>query len=1127
MKEYTQKQISTFLIDVLGEKNSTVAFPHAYMRFFGYVTCVIITIMIGVIAFGELPTKELGYISILTLALIATFLLKPKLRAKKSHSLSQLDFWVSMIFIFLTILVGIRLASIHLMEYFEWFDYLTYSVAIALILEGGRRVEGRNKPLLYLVIGFIFFYIFFGDIQLAFDVDKGIFSENGVYGNALVTIVDIVYAIIIFSLSFRLVRINLLFNHLAFVITHGRRSGASAGLYAIWASTLYGSINSESRNNIKATGEHTIPVMKRAGYSSEFAASVEVAISGVGQIIPPIMGTAAFAIIVISSFSYFDIYWAFVIPTLLFMFSLAVAVILEARSLSLKPSTLQYTNEIKKQEEEFTIGDNKKHYLRGIVFFIGLIVFFFSTWLYDFSLAECALLSTCTVVILYIISPLLNKVWPSLFPRLKINRKRLGRIIFDTGKDGIDIVIYCAVIGIILFIFQQMNLEKWILEKWILDIFSWPLPLCLQKLTILFIFASITIFLGLFLPTLVVFFILASVTISTFQLVQISELQTYLFIFYYSVLAGITSPQAPLLTKATELFQDLYKKELDKKKLHKISLKLSFALFILPFAWIYHPEIIMKADVDYFFSYRIIETIYITFAILLAILAISVAIFGLFRREENSLSVMERSGLFVGAIFIILSLNFWMILCGIILILFILISDDWQARHNSILIPAFSFVWLMINPKNIPTSVYFTFTSLILIYTIFFTTTGFIYDLNKHVDPWLKNRFHFTLEVDDCKTTTDELKGVLLQETGKNIQTVCTKFYELNISKLYPGEFRLSTNLKTVEFNEKYFRLLPDLKKILQEFYAENIEGDLATCFEERQLEEDLDLNKLSLKECNIFDETPLPLIYLGSNIADYDELNVSVGTIISLHDTIFSNESNGIEKEISIDYKSKFVVKSVFQTRFPDLDELVIVPEGTLSKLFPEDFKNLLIVKIQSLETINELTTIINKMIERGDNNKLSNDFIIDSFINEEFWIIQNTFLNTIQAILIITFLICIFVLISGLSQLMEINKKLIVLMRLSGMRNGAIWMFIFLLFIISTTITCLAAFMLSYGINSLLVYYLFENISFTMNFSIGFNIWSITILTAILLSSILNRLHFSRDIARELDYGKYGHNV
>jgi hypothetical protein len=117
--------------------------------------------------------------------------------------------------------------------------------------------------------------------------------------------------------------------------------------------------------------------------------------------------------------------------------------------------------------------------------------------------------------------------------------------------------------------------------------------------------------------------------------------------------------------------------------------------------------------------------------------------------------------------------------------------------------------------------------------------------------------------------------------------------------------------------------------------------------------------------------------------------------------------------------------------------------------------------------------------------------------------------------------------VLISGLSQLMEINKKLIVLMRLSGMRNGAIWMFIFLLFIISTTITCLAAFMLSYGINSLLVYYLFENISFTMNFSIGFNIWSITILTAILLSSILNRLHFSRDIARELDYGKYGHNV
>ena len=304
--------------------------------------------MIVVIAFGGLPTKELGYITILTLALIANFCFKPRFKAGRINNLDKSDFWLSIGLIVLTILVGIRLISIHLMEYFEWFDYLTYIIGIGVILEGTRRVEGKSKILINILLiilcsYFIWNYLVFGSIQPFFNIENGIFSSSGIYGDALVTIVDFVYAVIFLSLAFHLIQIDKLLNYIAFKITHGRKSGASAGLFAIWASTLYGSISGEAQGNVDKTGEHTIPVMQRAGYSPEFAASVEATISGVGQIVPPIMGTIAFAIMVIGNFSYFDVYWGIITPAILFIFALGTAVFLEASLLNLQPSNLTYT----------------------------------------------------------------------------------------------------------------------------------------------------------------------------------------------------------------------------------------------------------------------------------------------------------------------------------------------------------------------------------------------------------------------------------------------------------------------------------------------------------------------------------------------------------------------------------------------------------------------------------------------------------------------------------------------------------------------------------------------------------------------------------------------------------------
>ncbi|MDM8566558.1 TRAP transporter large permease subunit [Candidatus Halobeggiatoa sp. HSG11] len=1108
--------VSKLLVDVLGEDKDKIEFPYSYMRFFGYITCAIITVMIVVIAFGGLPTKELGYIIILCLALIANFCFKPRFKAGKSYYLGKWDFSLSIGLIILTIVVGIRLV---LMESFEWFDYLTYIIGIGLILEGVRRVEGKKKTLFYLVIGVIFLYIVFSDIQSVFNIEKGIFSKKGIYGDALVTIVDFVYAIIIFSLAFSLVRVDKLLNRLAFKITHDRRSGASAGLYAIWASTLYGAISGEARGNVEETGKNTIPVMKRAGYSSEFAASIEATISGVGQIVPPIMGTIAFAIMVMGKFSYSNIFLATIIPAILFMISLIIAATLEAWKHNLKPLTLQYTNEIKQQELEF-VGEQKKSWLRSIISLFGFLIFFLTLWKSDFSLAGCALLATSFIVTSYIILPI-------LFPKLNFQVKLewLLKLIINSGKNGIDIVIYCVIIGIILFIFQQIDLSQFDLSQLIIHIFSWQLPLLLlvYKFIILLACTGIIIFLGMFLPTLVVFFLLASLMVPIFKFIEINELQTYLFVFYYSILAGITPPKARLLTKATELFASLYKENLDKEKLHKTSFRLSFVLFILPFAWIYHPEIIIQTNS--YFSYYIIETIYVIIAILLAIFAISVAKFGLFRREKGSLSPNECRILYIAAALIILFSEFWLMFLGVVIILTILIRDDLQAKENSILKTSLPLVWLMMKPKHIPTSVFLTFSTLILVYTAYFTTSGFIFNLHEQTEPWLKDRFHFTLEVDNCNNVdTNEIKQLFLQETGKQVTIACTRTTdEAIIARLYPGELKLHTNLRIIEFDSDYFNLVPKLKTSLKKLYQEYILGDLGSCFEKTgiKLEQvNFDLNKqLTSKECNIFDETELPLIYIGFNVADIT-LDASTGTIVALHNMIFPDETT---KENIFNLKQKFIVASVFETEFSDLDELIIVPKGYLAKIFPDTNTNIthqLIVKIENLNFAGEIDNIMKKII---NSNNIPNYLTeSNSIVDYEMWELQSEFLTTTRLILVVVFAICIFVLVSGISQLMENNKRLIVLMRLSGINNAARWMFIFTLSVISAFITCIIAFGLSYLLAEIFARF-WQDIASIIDLRIFFDVLGATILTTLLTTTVLSHMHFSRDVARELDYASY----
>lgn len=1086
-----QDYIIKFLTDLLDKKKAAKTFPQAYMQFFGLVLCAVIVVTIVVIAL-IFPKSTLGYTTVLILVLLANFLLKPRLMAKKfkppKTPLNNTDVLMSYFLIAATVLVGIHLLNLfQTLGQWEWVDKIIYWVAIVIILEGVRRLESRTQVFFFITWGFIIFYFLAqDDTHIFYDHDAGIFSTKGVYGEALATVVDVVYAFIFLSFAFHLIQINKLLNYFAFKITDGRRSGASSAKYAIWASTFYGAISGGPQDNVNETGKNTIPMMEPADYPAEFSASVVATAANVGQLVPPIMGIVAFLIVEISDFSYLEVMLAAIVPAFLFFFSLMVAVILEVKVLNLEPLNLHHTTEqITSQDSKI---DKIWHQLTALV--IGFLVLF-AMLIMEVSLARCALSASAVVVML-----------AYLLPSLRPNKRQLLGFIINSGKDGLNVALSCAAIGIILFVFKQTVAEQQITD-FLISLSNSPQWFWFWKLMILLVFATLPLALGMLLPTLAVFLIMVFMTVPVLKEIGIPELHAYLFVFYYSVLASITPPYAPLLDKAAKIV-----KIDNKKKLYQTTFRLSMVAFVLPLAWIYHPEMIF--DTTQFSLSNVTQTIYVALAFMLAIVAISAALFGVFR---SSLSTYQRLLLVISGILIALPYLYLMLL-GVIIASVILISNDWKYK-TSALRPTVDLVGLVIRPKNISFSLWLILASLTFVYIALFTTNGLVYYLNaQSVTPWLKERFHFTLSVEDCHLETSVLEK-FLRENGYESTVICSRFAELSVTKLSPGEVRLGTKVNAVEFDEAYFRQIPELKKSLRENYEQDVLSELGSCLEtvgDPLKKQHFNPNNLTTStDCY---QSPLPVVYIGSELVDL--LDAETGALVHLHDGVFVES---LPEDIQSNPNQHFVVASWFNTRFSDLDHLLIGPSQFLSKIFPEDegIEYKLIVKIHQLPSLEILETIL-ALLETDQLQEKLPYHIDISIIDHKIWKIQGLFLTGIQTISMVVLLICLLVLLSGMSQLLEKNRKLLALLRINGLQSEAQWIFVLSLSIIEATIPCVLAFILS-NVLSLFIAFFSEKItSYTINFSVFFTVFGITLVAAVLTTVILTKIYLLRDLAKEL---------
>ena len=207
--------------------------------------------------------------------------------------------------------------------------WLPGMVALLLMMEGIRKATGK---VIAALVGVMIIYGFLGD-HLPGVLEASVFpptktivylyaDHNGVPGLVLQIIVELVLAFIMFGKMMEVSGAMTFLNNLALGVMGHRRGGPAK--VAVVASSAFGSISGSTVANIMSTGIVTIPMMKKTGFQSRYAAAIEAVASNGGQIAPPVMGATAFIIAEFLEVPYADVVTAALLPAIIYFFILII-----------------------------------------------------------------------------------------------------------------------------------------------------------------------------------------------------------------------------------------------------------------------------------------------------------------------------------------------------------------------------------------------------------------------------------------------------------------------------------------------------------------------------------------------------------------------------------------------------------------------------------------------------------------------------------------------------------------------------------------------------------------------------------------------------------------------------------
>lgn len=446
-------------------------------------------------------------------------------------------------------------------------------VMIVVSLEALRRATGYTLPT--IAVAFIVYALVGSELPSRLSARPNDWEKltsylaldvNGILGLPLAVASTIVIAFLIFGQLLRLSGGARFFTELAMLTMGGFRGGPAK--IAVVGSGFFGSISGSAVANVVATGIITIPMIRRGGYPAHKAAAIEAVASTGGQLLPPVMGAAAFIMAEFLAVPYSDVVLAALAPGILYYIALFVQADLEAARLGIGP--------VPKAEIPPARG-----VLGGLYFLVPFVVLIVALFNFNQSPELSALMAGGTLLAL---------AWLFGYRGERISLRGVFEALSGAGMAALDIVLVCVAAGIVIGILGISGL-------------GFNLTLTLVQVgegslfLLLFLSAAVCILLGMGLPTVGVYVLLAALVAPALTEVGIAPIAAHLYVLYFGMMSMITPPVAIAAFAAAAIAKA------DPMRTGWAAIRFGWMAYVIPVLAVLSPTLLLIGDpVDTLFA---------------------------------------------------------------------------------------------------------------------------------------------------------------------------------------------------------------------------------------------------------------------------------------------------------------------------------------------------------------------------------------------------------------------------------------------------------------------------------------------------------------------------------------------
>lgn len=439
-------------------------------------------------------------------------------------------------------------------------DLIAISIILLLLLEGTRRIYGMILPTVAIVF---LLYCHFGQYfsgglgHSGYSWKKTIsymLGYEAVFGSPMNASATMVFLFMVFGAFLTFSGAGPFFIDLAMSLAGSKRGGPAK--VAVISSALFGTVSGNSVANVVSTGAFTIPLMKSVGYKPKFAAAVEATASSGGQIMPPILGSAAFIMAELIGAPYSEIMLASIIPALLYFFTVFLMVDIEAAKNNLTGVA----------KEELP---KRKYVLQNLYMLLPLVVLTIVMTVLNQSAIRAASWDILSCIIVYIIK---NR---------KFSLKEILDAMADGAKSACGMICACGTAGIVVGVLNMTGAG--------IKFASFVVEVANGHLLVALILTMIaSLILGMGLPTSASYIICAAVAAPALIDMGLTAIQAHMFVFYFACISAITPPVAMAAYAGATISGS------KPMEVGFTACKLGICAFIVPFMFCYAPTLLWK-----------------------------------------------------------------------------------------------------------------------------------------------------------------------------------------------------------------------------------------------------------------------------------------------------------------------------------------------------------------------------------------------------------------------------------------------------------------------------------------------------------------------------------------------------